>query len=718
MATGRFSRPSQHDIDALFRRSISGRSVEIASAIFQVIDSDGCGSISSLEFSRFCADIGQTPNAQTVADLLFHILDKDRNGWVERGDLEQILHAEQICISHVVDEVIALSRDQSRISVDDFRKDLMAEPQVIEYVCKTLRNFLESSEELSARRTASPWRTDPTRPFLSYIVKPRWFVLLGTLLVLVGRFIHFSFEVPDASAALKVAKAAGFGLLVGFVVLYLLMVPMLSWYLPAPLMIRYAHDFRPGLHASIGVVLFVVSVVHTTSHFFAVGTDSLVGSFFCRRTTFTGLALQLIQLMITVTATRRCECKSSYRTFMKTHLLHWLNIPLLVGHVPARLYVLGLAFAVVLLHEFRRWRTTKACSLKNSCFRLSHEHSGIAIPISCTDVMRPIPGSFYRICIPAISSIEWHPFSLCSSDLSSSAEFIIRHNGRWTNSLGKLVASESFNGNVYVQGPVIAPAVQAVNEACPMLIAAGVGITPFFSILHWWCLKSVVEEVEMKRDRAFHAEREQFNDVKHRNLRLIWIVRDFALVDYFVTYLGVLLGMLNEPTEGKATNINITIFLTGFSVDSLHAMVANALMLLHLCRLSAKCRHSLDIRLGRPDLLQEILSCKATAVFFCGGDALAAQLKSNCRRANVPFHKDAFQNTIFSRWSSRRKPMSRDIRAVAKELAPPLIRCIHNPNASTPVSLSNKPVSVEQQGQSNADISGCQPEEDVGVFSI
>ena len=78
--------------------------------------------------------------------------------------------------------------------------------------------------------------------------------------------------------------------------------------------------------------------------------------------------------------------------------------------------------------------------------------------------------------------------------------------GRWTTRFGELIReSRNESSPLYIKGPFFAPAVQAVHESKPLLIAAGIGITPFISVCHHAIFNSVSCEVTEKRNELCFA---------------------------------------------------------------------------------------------------------------------------------------------------------------------------------------------------------------------
>ena len=88
--------------------------------------------------------------------------------------------------------------------------------------------------------------------------------------------------------------------------------------------------------------------------------------------------------------------------------------------------------------------------------------------------------------------------------------------GRWTARLGQLIREgQTDEGSpLYIKGPFFAPAVQAVHESKPLLIAAGIGITPFISVCHHAIFNSVACEVTQKRNELCFSAADTNHDGK------------------------------------------------------------------------------------------------------------------------------------------------------------------------------------------------------------
>ncbi|XXG41798.1 hypothetical protein AAC387_Pa01g2190 [Persea americana] len=102
------------------------------------------------------------------------------------------------------------------------------------------------------------------------------------------------------------------------------------------------------------------------------------------------------------------------------------------------------------------------------------------------------PTSMIFINIPSISTFQWHPFSLTSSSSADNETIsvISKCQGQWTNELYNMidaaVTSDADNMKhipIAVEGPYGPPLIYYQRYDSLLLIAGGIGITPFISIL-------------------------------------------------------------------------------------------------------------------------------------------------------------------------------------------------------------------------------------------
>lgn len=102
------------------------------------------------------------------------------------------------------------------------------------------------------------------------------------------------------------------------------------------------------------------------------------------------------------------------------------------------------------------------------------------------------PTSVIFMKIPSISKLQWHAFSITSSSAvnDQTVSLMIKCEGWWTNSLYNMINSEpdTVSSNmkcipVAIEGPYGPPSMDFLRYDSLILVAGGIGITPFLSIL-------------------------------------------------------------------------------------------------------------------------------------------------------------------------------------------------------------------------------------------
>jgi NAD(P)H-flavin reductase len=96
-------------------------------------------------------------------------------------------------------------------------------------------------------------------------------------------------------------------------------------------------------------------------------------------------------------------------------------------------------------------------------------------------------GTYAFVCMPEYSRFQWHPFTISSGQDDENVEFCIAAVGDWTKELARrILASKQMDGKLpklLLDGPFVAPAQSALSHEILIAVGAGVGITPFLSLL-------------------------------------------------------------------------------------------------------------------------------------------------------------------------------------------------------------------------------------------
>jgi len=266
------------------------------------------------------------------------------------------------------------------------------------------------------------------------------------------------------------------------------------------------------------------------------------------------------------------------------------------------------------------------------------------------------PGQYVFIQIPEISKIQWHPFTLTSSPNENFWSVHIRVAGDWTKELAtrfqciktdikkdaddkistnnNIYQDELIQTKIYVNGPFGAPAEDALNYKTLVLIGAGIGVTPFASILKYLLYEYQHNSSKLKPTKIF----------------FFWVNRDQQAFEWFQN----LLSILEESMPNGFLYIHI--YMTGkMDLPSIQNIMMNdpSTELDPLTDLKSKTYY------GRPDFIKIFQQIKSelirtnheyfneVGVFFCGPKPLAQVLKKVSKsesdgKCKFHFYKENF----------------------------------------------------------------------------
>ncbi|GMF21597.1 unnamed protein product [Phytophthora fragariaefolia] len=168
-------------------------------------------------------------------------------------------------------------------------------------------------------------------------------------------------------------------------------------------------------------------------------------------------------------------------------------------------------------------------------------------------------GQYAFLCIPSISRLEWHPFTISSSPHEDIVSFYIKSSGDWTAKV--LLAASKSDGakapfNILVDGPYGLVSIDIDSPEAYShfaLFAGGIGVTPMRSILNW-----------------LHYERNTLGRSEIKRVNFVWAVPNLdaihALFDNVpngeegVASVGYFPGGIirNEPNNAFVTEFYLT----------------------------------------------------------------------------------------------------------------------------------------------------------------
>ncbi|XP_061541712.1 NADPH oxidase 1 isoform X2 [Phycodurus eques] len=245
-------------------------------------------------------------------------------------------------------------------------------------------------------------------------------------------------------------------------------------------------------------------------------------------------------------------------------------------------------------------------------------------------------GQYVFLNCPAISQLEWHPFTMTSAPEEDFFSVHIRSAGDWTEKLISIMQQlpEGAQGpKMGVDGPFGTASEDVFDYDVAMLVGAGIGVTPFASILKsiWYKFK-------------------QSNPILHtRKIYFYWLCRETNAFEWFADLLQVQEREMEE--RGIGDFLTYKLFLTGWDQSHAnHAMVHFDQETDVVTGLKQKTHY------GRPNWdkeFEQVRKENPTAVvgtFLCGPVVLAKVLAKKCakysdvdpRKTKFYFNKENF----------------------------------------------------------------------------
>ena len=272
---------------------------------------------------------------------------------------------------------------------------------------------------------------------------------------------------------------------------------------------------------------------------------------------------------------------------------------------------------------------------------------------------RYTPGQWIFINVPAASRWQWHPFTITSCPRDAFVSVHIRQVGDFTKRLGQVLGTQAvaagmenalINGRnmpvLRVDGPFGAPAEDVLDNEIAVLVGAGIGVTPWASVL-----KHILSQF-----KTAHPPQ------RLRRVEFIWIVPNIDSFEWFQNLLANLeQEVIRTPHDEKtglatgdpsqflrvhnyltakldeSTVQNIMINDAGAMEDPLTGLKSRT----HYGRPNWKAMFS-GIREGieRGTYIRGLAGMQSkVGVYFCGPSVLAKQLKRECNDASSEFVK-------------------------------------------------------------------------------
>ncbi|KAJ7342129.1 hypothetical protein JRQ81_009078 [Phrynocephalus forsythii] len=311
-------------------------------------------------------------------------------------------------------------------------------------------------------------------------------------------------------------------------------------------------------------------------------------------------------------------------TYCKDHHLEWgtsaqCPLPQFSGKDPAAWkWVLGPLILYICERIIRFWRfqqqviITKVVSHSSGVLELHMKKHGFKMEA----------GQYIFLQCPTLSQLEWHPFTLTSAPEDDYFSVHIRSVGDWTEALFSAFGAEEKTfkepwklPRLAVDGPFGAAATDAFQYQISLCIAAGIGVTPFASILKSIWHKCCKLDTELRLEKVY----------------FYWICRDPSAFEWFADLLCLLETQMAK--KGKARFLSYHIFLTSWDESqATHIALHDDEKVDVITGLRQKTFY------GRPNWdnefkhIAENHPSDSIGVFFCGPESISRNLHKMCNQ--------------------------------------------------------------------------------------
>ncbi|KAI1310279.1 hypothetical protein EDD11_003779 [Mortierella claussenii] len=513
-------------------------------------------------------------------------------------------------------------------------------------------NDVETKEHISWHQRISIWMINDGKfhavPLSRYVIVCSRVIFLGLwILVHVGlfglAFFNFfysdNFEIARSKLGITLPMARGAALVLhvdsGMILLPVCRT-LISWLRSTPLNRIVPFDKAIKFHKSIAWSIVFFTLVHTIAHYFNFwklakaepDRYSFWRLMFASGPGLTGHLMLLFLGIMVITSLpsvrqRKFEIFWDIASFWK----YWI--------VSGTVYLLE--------RVMREWRASQKTTISRV---ILHPSKVLEIQIQKHDC-EALAGQYIFLCCPEVSLWQWHPFTLTSAPEENYISVHMRIVGDFTTELSRKLGCDTEEGangweerlgdvngqitalpRIMVDGPFGAASEDVFKFEVTVLVGAGIGVTPFASVL-----KSIWYRVNYPT-----------RTTKLHKVYFFWICRDKESFEWFQSLLLAL--------ESQDLNqfIEIHTFLTG---RLRHSEVGNLMINEESAFADTVTGLRARTNFGRPNLDAEFERIRGNhadtdiGVFFCGPKKMGKQLHACCTKfssgsTQFVWHKENF----------------------------------------------------------------------------
>jgi predicted ferric reductase/Ca2+-binding EF-hand superfamily protein len=624
------------------------RSDYLAQRMLAIFDENGDGVISREEFLASVRAIvfGTTHDKLWFA---FRLHDHNGDGALERDELMRMiaisLAEDDVSVSdahveHLTDTLMSeadQNRDQ-RLSFDEFEAVVQRHPHLFEQMTRSEARWIAPNEDLLERFGGElPGRRERLRRYFENRRLPLAYISIWALVnvaifavtLLLPGHAHHGRPPPDLlqkfGGACTTAIELNAALLL-FPVLRRLLTRVRRSRAGQSIPVDDAIDF----HRIVGTSMFVFAIGHATARM--VGYEES-GKFAARMLSLEGLTgatllvIFLVMWFFARTAVRRSH---RFELFYFTHLLYVPFIVLAAVHAPSILAWGGVALAGFAIEQWLRirQRAKPSAIISGEALRSGVTRLELARPAEFVQ----LAGDYLFLRVPDLARHEWHPFTISSAPESQRLTLHVRSLGNWTGALRRLIETRTANSDaaplpVRIDGPYGAPTGHIFEARYAVMIGAGIGVTPFASVL----------------ESILHRGRQGEAPAAIEKAHFFWLNRD----QYSFEWFAALLAELEQSDSAQLLDLHIHMTggrggLSAAGLEVARELSQGAGLPDVVTGLRAK------THMGQPDWRQELRAIKdehdpeRVHVFFCGPPGLGRRLRPICEELGMPFREERF----------------------------------------------------------------------------
>jgi NADPH oxidase 5 len=622
------------------RRFLHISNAYIARRLFAVLDDDGDGRVSETDFLKTVVGLILGEDDEKLR-FIFRLHDDDADGKIDAEELDHMLQA---CLSsnrieisveerHAIRDALLAKGRRRALDFTAFRRLLKSHELVRRKLIQSVADWFGA--ESGPRLRVSHLRFSTLVRQVSVVVPYyAWrFLLVAAYVGANAWFFWMAFSrYREAGANISIQLARGAGACLNFngmLILLPMIRTLMRWIRQTFLFALIPVDHNIGFHKVVGSVMFGFALIHTGAHLLNYTTLAVpfLDSLLRTKAGLSGVVLLGVFFLMWFFAQAFIRRTVLYGLFSVTHILYWAWFPAFLFHATS-----FLPWAVVPIAGFLAELVIRRVHKRT----LSFVRQGEALPTGVTQLRLHRPesfrfeaGEFVYLKIPKVSIFGWHPFTISSSPEESRHIGVhVRALGNWTKRLHRLfqkLPREKREIPVMLQGPYGSPSARLFSSHHAVLIGAGIGVTPFASIL-----QSIVARHKAKRE------------MKLEKVHFFWLYRGQKTYAWFS-------DLLEEIDALKLKLLDISIYLTDTRINSTTGLLKIGMDLVHgSTRKDVLTGLKYRTSFGQPDWDQVFARIAAehpyrrTNVFFCGPYPLGRVVRGAARRAGFHFRMEQF----------------------------------------------------------------------------